>query len=57
VRVDTPSLCGQPIANFTVRAVLRGNAIGQASGVSLDPDTWGPHDRGAGKLVLTFDVP
>jgi hypothetical protein len=57
VRVDTPSLCGQPIANFTVRAVLSGGEIGAASGVALDSDTWGPHDRGAGLLVLTFDVP
>jgi hypothetical protein len=57
VRVDTPSLCGQPDANFQVRADLRGAVVGQASGVSLDTDTWGPHDRGAGELVLTFDVP
>jgi hypothetical protein len=57
VRVDTPSLCGQPIANFTVRAVLRGSVVGQASGVSLDSDAWGAHDRGAGRLVLAFDVP
>lgn len=57
VRVDTPSLCGQPIANYAVRAVLRGSVISQANGVALDPDTWGPHDRGAGKLVLTFSVP
>jgi hypothetical protein len=57
VRVDTPSLCGQPIANFQVRVVLEGVAIGSASGVSLDSDTWGPHGRGAGELVLSFVVP
>jgi hypothetical protein len=57
VRIDTPSLCGQPIANYRVRAVLRGGVIGQAIGVALDSDTWGPHDRGAGKLVLVFGVP
>jgi hypothetical protein len=57
VRVDTASLCGQPIANFQVRALLQGAVIGSASGVSLDSDAWGPHDRGAGELVLSFDVP
>jgi hypothetical protein len=57
VRVDTPSLCGQPVANWTVRAVLRGASLGEASGVSLDSDTWGAHDRGAGLLALQFDVP
>jgi hypothetical protein len=57
VRVDTASLCGQPIANFQVRAVLEGAVVGSASGVSLDSDTWGPHDRGAGELVLSFVVP
>jgi hypothetical protein len=57
VRVDTPSLCGQPIANWTVRVVLRGSSLGEASGVSVDSDTWGPHDRGAGLLALQFDVP
>jgi hypothetical protein len=57
VRVDTPSLCGQPIATFAVRAVLRGNVVRQASGVALDSNTWGPHDRGAGELVLQFEVP
>jgi hypothetical protein len=57
VRVDTASLCGQPIANFAVRTVLRGTAVAEARGVALDSDTWGPHDRGAGRLVLTFDVP
>ncbi len=57
VRVDTPSLCGQPIANFNVIATLYGSLIGQASGVALDSSTWGAHGRGAGTLVLTFEVP
>ncbi len=57
VRVDTPSLCGQPIAHWTVRVTLRGQGISEATGVSLDSDTWGPHDRGAGLLALQFDVP
>jgi hypothetical protein len=57
VRVDTPSLCGQTSAHFTLEARLEGALLGQASGTSLDSDTWGPHDRGAGLTVLTFDVP
>ena len=57
VRVDTPSLCGQPIARWTVSAVLRGAPAGAATGVALDSDTWGPHDRGAGVTALTLDVP
>jgi hypothetical protein len=57
VRVDTASLCGQAIANWTVTATLRGTEVALASGVSLDSDTWGPHDRGAGLLAFSFDVP
>jgi hypothetical protein len=57
VLVDTASLCGQAIAHWTARAALRGAPVGSASGVSLDSDTWGPHDRGAGLLALQFDVP
>lgn len=57
VRVDTLSLCGRPIAHWTVRAQLDGATIGLATGTSLDTDTWGAHDRGAGLLALGFDVP
>ena len=57
VRVDAASLCGQPIANWTVQAVLDGNTIGEASGVALDADTRGSHGLGAGVLALQFDVP
>jgi hypothetical protein len=57
VLVDTASLCGQSIANWTVRVTLHGAVVGSASGVSLDSDTWGPHDRGDGLLALQFDVP
>jgi hypothetical protein len=57
VRVDAPSLCGQPIANWSVRAVLDGATIGQASGVALDADTWGSHGSGAGVLALELTVP
>ena len=57
VRVDAASLCGQPIANWTVRAVLHGHEIARASGVALDADTMGPHGAGAGVLALQFSVP
>jgi len=57
VRVDAPSLCGQVNAHYSVRAILLGSILGEASGLALDSDTWGPHDRGAGTLVLTFQVP
>ncbi len=57
VRVDAPSLCGQPIANWTVRVVLEGNAITQASGVAVDADTMGSHGVGSGVLALQFAVP
>jgi hypothetical protein len=57
VRVDATSLCGQAIAHYSVRALLNGAAIGQASAVAVGFDTWGPHDRGAGVLALSFDVP
>ncbi len=57
VRVDAASLCGQVIAHYQVRALLHGKSVGAAEGIALDQDTWGAHDRGAGTLVLTFDVP
>jgi hypothetical protein len=57
VRVDTPSLCGQPIADWTVEVVLEGSTIAQASGVALPADTMGSHGLGSGVLALTFAVP
>ena len=57
VRVDAASLCGAPDANWTVRAILHGKTIAQASGVALDADTWGSHGLGAGVLAFTFAVP
>lgn len=57
VRVDTPSLCGQPIAHWTVRVVLEGSPITQASGVALAADTMGTHGLGSGVLALEFTVP
>jgi uncharacterized protein YfaP (DUF2135 family) len=57
VRVDSASLCGSSIAHWSVRVSLHGAELVAAQGASLDSDTWGPHDRGAGVLVLGFDVP
>ena len=57
VRVDTASLCGTPNAHWAVRVLLDGMVIGEATGLSLDSDTWGAHDRGAGLLAVGFDVP
>jgi hypothetical protein len=57
VRVDATSLCGEPIAHWTVTATLNGASLGDAHGVSVDADTRGTHDRGAGVNALQFDVP
>lgn len=57
VRVDSASLCGASTARWRVRATLRDVQLGATQGVSLDSDTWGAHDRGAGVLALGFDVP
>jgi hypothetical protein len=57
VRVDAPSLCGQPIAYWTVHVRLSGNDVAQASGVAVDEDTRGSHGVGAGLLALQFTVP
>ena len=57
VRVDTPSLCGQTSAHWTVRVTLYGTTLAEVTGTAFDSDTWGPHDRGAGVLAVGFDVP
>ena len=57
VRVDAPSLCGQPIANWNVKVILQGDEIARASGVAVDADTRGTHGVGAGVLALQFTVP
>ena len=57
VRVDTPNLCGQPIANWQAKVVLRGRTIAEATGVSVDADTLGTHGTGSGQLALQFSVP
>jgi len=57
VRVDTPSLCGQASAHWTVSVMLQAALLTEVTGIALDSDTWGAHDRGAGVLALEFDVP
>jgi hypothetical protein len=57
VRVDTPSLCAESFANWTVTARLEGKVVGSAVGESLETDTEMPHVSGAGVLALEFDVP
>jgi hypothetical protein len=57
VRVDAASLCGQPVAHWTVEALLAGRSMGKAQGVAVDASTRGPHDRGAGVTALDFAVP
>jgi hypothetical protein len=57
VRVDAASLCGQPIAHYTVQALLEGAVVGKAEGVAVDASTRGPHGLGAGVTVLHVSVP
>jgi hypothetical protein len=57
VRVDTPSLCAEFQATWTVTATLNGAQIGQSHGISLDAATRDPHQAGSGVLALEFDVP
>lgn len=57
VRVDAPSLCGQPIAYWKARALLRGIEIAHATGVALETDTMGAHGVGSGVLAFELTVP
>jgi hypothetical protein len=57
VRVDAASLCGQPIAHWSVEATLVGKSLGEAQGVALDATTRSAHDRGAGVTALELHVP
>ena len=56
-RGDAPSLCGRPIAYWTVRALLHGVEVAHASGVAVDADTRGSHGLGSGVLALQLTVP
>jgi hypothetical protein len=57
VRVDAASLCGEPIAYWSVTVTLDGKKIAEAEGTAVDADTRGSHGSGAGVTALTFDVP
>ncbi len=57
VRVDTASLCGQPIAHWTVKAMWHGRLVAEASGVGLDASTRGSHGAGSGQQAMQFRVP
>lgn len=57
VRVDAFSLCGQTQSRWTVRATLRGDELGSASGVFVESDTRFAKRAGSGLLALEFDVP
>jgi hypothetical protein len=57
VRVDAASLCGRASAHWRVDATLDGVVLAASTGLALDIDSAGPHDRGAGVLALEFDVP
>jgi hypothetical protein len=58
VRVDAPSLCGEPLAPYTVQVVLDGALVGGAIGAATPTDVnRQTHDRGSGTTVLVFDVP
>jgi hypothetical protein len=57
VRVDTPSLCGQPVAYWRAQATAAGQRLAEAAGSSVDADTRGPHERGAGRTAFELDLP
>jgi hypothetical protein len=57
VRVDTFSLCAEESARWTAEATLGAAPAGRAQGTSTNTSTQAPHDRGAGVLALTFEVP
>jgi hypothetical protein len=57
VRVDTPSLCSEPDAYWTVKVVLEGKLIAEATGIALPEGTWGSHGTGSGVLALQFTLP
>ncbi|HEY1814116.1 MAG TPA: hypothetical protein VGG74_17315 [Kofleriaceae bacterium] len=57
VRVDTRSLCKDPIAYWYVEADYEGSDVAAARGVSPPDAALAPHGPGAGLTALTFDVP
>lgn len=59
VLVDAPSLCGQPVAYYSVTVTRRGEAEPRAvvSGYSLPSDTRGEHGAQSGTLAVEFRLP
>jgi len=57
VRIDANSLCAEAIAHYSVEVTHAGSRLARVTGVAVESDTRGPHDRGAGVLALTFEVP
>jgi hypothetical protein len=57
VRVDAPSLCGQPAARFVVEVYRQGQLAGTAEGTVVEAQTRGEHGRGAGLYVMAVDYP
>jgi hypothetical protein len=55
-RVDTFSMCGQPISHWSVVAYLGGQILAQSRGIALPSYARGDHGRGAGLTALEFDV-
>ena len=57
VLVDTPSLCGQPDAQWTASATLMdGTVLGSAQWESTDADTRGAGVAGSGRLAFSFAI-
>lgn len=57
VRVDTFSLCAQPVAHWTVELRRHGALETTVRGVSTEASTRPPHELGAGVTALEFEVP
>lgn len=57
VRVDAPSMCGDPSVAWYVTAYRNGVLIGESRGVSTQEDVEMPRGRGAGVTALRFTLP
>lgn len=57
VRVDTFSLCDASAARWTVQVYRDGALAEEAQGTGTEIDAQAAHDRGAGVLALSFEVP
>lgn len=57
VRIDTPSLCQQESARWSVQVRRSGSLYAQARGQSTEAATRGSHSLGSGVLALEFNVP